>query len=62
MSQNPNVTVTLRGDDDDSVRRAATFVAQLLREGVRADVTEDVVRHVSGLSGAPGYVVNLWGY
>lgn len=53
--------VYLRGENDSDVRRAAQFVAQLVREGVTFEVKDEIVAHPSGLRGEPGYVVTLTG-
>lgn len=53
--------VFLRGENEDDIRRAATFVAQLVREGVTFEVKDDITSHPSGLRSEPGYIVRLTG-
>lgn len=53
--------VFLRGEQDEDIRRAAVFVAQLVREGVRFEVQDDITSHPSRTRSEPGYVVTLNG-
>jgi hypothetical protein len=55
------VQIALRFDTPETVASAAQFCAELVRQGVVTSATEDIGRHVSGLSGAPVLLVTLTG-
>jgi hypothetical protein len=55
-------TVTLRADNEETVERAAQFVAALFKAGVRFDATEDLGRVLGGPNCLPIITVNLKGY
>lgn len=55
-------TIYLHAQDENDVRLAAQFVAELQRQGLAFEATTGVITGKGGISGVPGLVVEVSGH